>query len=65
MSSTESTNTELIELEATTYGTIIEVLRVVDPKDVFEPVKTRIVEWLDESSFRSTNVPGDPLVQPF
>lgn len=51
---------ELVDMEITSQGTIIEVLRIVDPKDVFEPVKTRLVEWLDEATFRSTEIPGDP-----
>lgn len=45
---------ELVELEATAEGTMVETLRVVEPKDAVEPVRTVIVEWLDERTFRST-----------
>lgn len=52
---------ELVEIEATAEGTIVEVIGVVEPKDAVEPVKTRIVEWLDERTFRSSQVAADPL----
>lgn len=52
---------EIVQIEATPDGAIIEVLRVVNPKDAFEPVKTPVVEWLDERHFRDVVVSGDPL----
>lgn len=52
---------ELVDLEASAEGTVVETLRVVEPKDAVEPVVTVVVEWIDERTFRSTRMAGDPL----
>lgn len=53
---------ELVEMEASAQGTMVETLRVVEPRDAVEPVRTVIIEWLDERHFRSLEVPGDPAL---
>lgn len=43
-------------VEATEDATIVEVIQIVDVKDLFCPRKTLIVEWLDERHYRSVMV---------
>ncbi len=50
----------IIEIEATSEGTVIEIIRVADPKDLFG-VRTLIREWLDERYYRDVEEVGDPL----
>jgi hypothetical protein len=49
------------EVEFTTKGTLLEVLRVVDVKDPVVPVRLRVREWIDERHYRDVDVPEDPI----
>jgi hypothetical protein len=49
------------EVEFTTEGTLVEVLRVVDVKDSIAPVQLRVREWIDERHYRDVDVPEDPV----
>jgi hypothetical protein len=50
------------EVEITTEGTLLEVLRVVDVKDSIAPVRLRVREWIDERHYRDVDVSGDPVL---
>ena len=49
------------EVEFTTEGTLVEVLRVVDVKDSIAPVQVRMREWIDERHYRDVDVPEDAV----
>lgn len=40
---------ETKDVAVTEEGTILETLRIVDVSDPFQPVRLRVVEWLDEA----------------
>jgi hypothetical protein len=47
---------ELIDIELTEDGTIVEVMRIVDVKDAISPVRLRVPEWIDEEHYRDVDV---------
>jgi hypothetical protein len=47
---------ELIDIEVTEDGTIVEVMRIVYVKDVISPVRLRVREWIDERHYRDVEV---------
>jgi hypothetical protein len=47
---------ELIDIEVTEDGTIVEVMRIVDVKDAISPVRLRVREWIDERHYRDVEV---------
>ncbi len=49
------------EVEFTTEGTLLEVLRVVDVKNPVVPVRLRVREWIDERHYRDVDVSEDPV----
>src|SRR5829696_6748863 len=49
------------EVEFTTEGTLLEVLRVVDVKDSIAPVRLRVREWIDERHYRDVDVSENPV----
>jgi hypothetical protein len=42
------TEVELLDVEVTEDGTIVEVMRIVDVRDAISPVRLHVREWIDE-----------------
>lgn len=54
---------ELLDLEATPEDTLIETVRIADPKDPFG-VRTFVREWIGGGFYRSTEAPPVPDAVP-
>lgn len=50
---------KLLDLEVSGEGMIIEVLRIVNVKDLTEPTRLLIREWSDERHYREVEVADD------
>jgi hypothetical protein len=49
------------EVELTAEGTLLEVLREVDVKNLVAAVPLRVREWVDERYYRDVDVPEDSI----
>jgi hypothetical protein len=49
-------DTRTKDFEVTQEGTILEAQEIIDLKGPFAPVKTRLVEWIDERHYRDVVV---------
>lgn len=62
---------DLLDIEVTNSGTIVEIMRVVDLKDAASPKRLLVKEWIDERHYRDVEVgdelwalyPGEPWCQ--
>lgn len=50
---------ELLDLEVSGDGAVIEVMRLIDVKDLTEPTRLLIREWTDERPYREVEVADD------
>lgn len=54
---------QMLDVEATAEGTLVETVRIADPKDPFG-VKTLVREWIGGGFYRSTEAPPVPDAVP-